>query len=676
MANIYLLIDFSISNVWLAATIRANQRALAANGIDVAPFDRANADFVPGHKSFWYACPGEPLPPALAEKLAIVQASLDKGRSVLFLGQSVDLNFQKAFFLFIRKYLHPETHTVMPLIVMGKPTLSMEFWWQGTPRGVDESYADQLIKYAGNFSQLLLSAQEEWGQEYMTLIPNLHDAITANGVAEIAAQAFKVLGIKDTPEIAAPLPFYCFTNTATALRLLEARQVRHNDWPRLDNTAYMSALQNLDQSWGPEPLSPLLHRQALLENGRKDQKKLEILLGLPAHSLDAPDWYGNMPETEASTPLKPERLKCFVDSLTSPVREVLYKRFANDHDLLSQDQKALALALVQAEGARFTSIDEPQDQPLLTVLTMTRNHEKYIGQCMEGVLAQKTNFPVRHLILDHYSTDDTARIINQYAREYPSVRPVLLNNYNWLYRNVYDLFIRCKSEYAALCDGDDYFIDPLKLQKQMDFLKSHPRCSLCFHPVAVLFEDGRQPRVFPPLAFLPRGIREEYYLADLSKGNLIQTNSVVYKWRFRDGLPQWFRDDLCPGDWYWHLLHAEQGRIGYLPEVMSVYRRHGSSLYKDAFNNRLEHRRNLGMAELETYHVVNEHFQNRYFLPLARLANGVLCDFLEISIQEGDKHLLEMACKAYPKFRKYFFSEIKQQNLPRTHRKAKNDAAM
>lgn len=112
------------------------------------------------------------------------------------------------------------------------------------------------------------------------------------------------------------------------------------------------------------------------------------------------------------------------------------------------------------------------------------------------------------------------------------------------------------------------------------------------------------------------------------------------------------------GDWYWHLLHAEQGRIGFLPEIMSVYRRHGNSLYKDSFVNRLEHRRKFGMAELETYHTVNEHFQNRYFLPLAKLANGVLCDFLEIFMKKGDKHLLDLACESYPKFGQYFLSEV------------------
>lgn len=675
VANIYLLINLSISHAWVAASVRANQRLLSANNIDLAPFESANDDFAFYNASFWDASPNEPISDSLREKLEAVRSSLDKGRHVLFLGQRADVSVQKNFFAFIRKHLSTEIHTVIPLMIMGKPSMLMEFWWQATPRGVDEALANKYINYARNSSQLVSQAQEEWGRERIILVSYLHDLITPDSIAEISRQIFKSFGIDDLPHIAAPLPFYYFTNTASALRLLNARHVRHNNWPRLDDTHYMEVLQNLEQGWGAEPLSPLSCRQVLLEKGREDQEKLEALLGLPSHSLDAPDWYGTLPEMDASAPLRPERLHAFAGSLKPSARNVLLERFANDHDFLSEDQKALALALAGTEGADFWSMEETQAQPLLTVLTMTRNHEKYIGQCIEGVLAQKTDFPVRHLILDHYSTDGTPQIISQYARDYPSVRPVLLNNYHCIYQNVHDLFMRCKSEYAALCDGDDYFVDPNKLQKQIDFFKSHPRCSLCFHPVAVVFEDGREPGVFPSSAMLPRGIREEYYLPDLFKGNMIQTNSVVYKWRFREGLPAWFRHDLCPGDWYWHLLHAEQGKIGFLPDVMSVYRRHGSSLYKDSFINRLEHRRKFGMAELETYHTVNEHFRGRYFLPLAKLANGVLSDFLEIFMKEGEKHFLDLACESYPEFGRYFLSQIRLTSHPQLHGKAGNDVA-
>lgn len=658
VANIYLLINRSLSNAWLAATMRANQRLLAEHNIDLAPFDHPNEDFIPYNTSFWYASASAPLPPALAEKLTVVRTSLEAGRHVLFLGQSADLDVEKTFFAFLRKYLPTETHRVTPLLLMGKLGLNMEIWWQETPQGVNEALAAQYLDNSCNGVQFVRQAQEAWGQENVTLIPILYDTISADKVAETARRVFAALGLDAVPQPAAPLPFSFFVNTITAQRLLVARQVRHNDWPPLDNAAYVTALQQAERGWEPEPASALAYRQLLLEKGRDDQADLENLLGLPAHALDVPAWYGVLPAADVSAPLRPERLQAFAAALPPSAREALLRRFANDRDLLTEDQQALAEALAAAEGAAFARLEEVGPQPTLTVLTMAHNHEKYIGQCIESVLAQQTDFPVRHLILDHYSQDGTPQIISNYARDYPSIRPVLLHNFRIAYRNVHSLFVRCKSEYAALCDGDDYFLDPHKLQKQVNFLQQHPRCALCFHPVAVVFEDGRQPGVFPAREMLPRGIREEYYLADLLKGNMIQTNSVVYKWRFRDGIPDWFREDLCPGDWYWHLLHAEMGKIGFLPGIMSAYRRHSASLYKYSFIDRLRHRRKFGMQELETYHVVNEHFQNRYFLPLASLANGVLCDFMEIYLEEDDKRLLDLAFETYPKFKEYFLSQL------------------
>lgn len=667
MANIYLLINHSIGNIWLAATLRANQQTLAAHGIDLAPFDSEKVDSRPFHDAFWFAPAAAPSP-ALTAKLDKVRAGLASDRSVLFLGQGGNVTMQANFFSFLRKHLPTETHTVTPLLLVGNLPLSLEIWWQEMHLGMSGVQTAKLMDYASNGTQLVAHALEEWGREHAALIPVLDNRVSAVDIDKTARRVFAALGVDAVPQPAAPLPFSFFINTATAKRLLDAGQVRHNDWPRLDQTAYMTALQAVEQDWEPEPLSPLACRQALLERSREDQERLEKLFDLPAHALDAPDWYGVVPEMTAATPLRPERLKAFAERLSPAEREALLQRLVNDRDLLTDDQKALATALAQADGTAFERLEEQPPRPELTVLTMTRNHEKYIGQCIESVLAQKTDFPVRHLILDHYSNDATPRIIERYAREYPSIRPVILDNFNKIYRNVHSLFVRCKSEYAALCDGDDYFLDPDKLQKQVNFLKAHPRCSLCFHPVLVVFEDGRKPGVFPPRDMLPRGIREEYHLADLLKGNMIQTNSVVYKWRFRDGIPDWFREDLCPGDWYWHLLHAELGRIGFLPGIMSAYRRHSTSLYRYSFIDRLRHRRSFGMAELETYHVVNEHFQDRYFLPLANLANGVLCDFLELYLEEGDKDLLDRACAAYPKFGEYFFKKINVKKMPRIER--------
>lgn len=146
----------------------------------------------------------------------------------------------------------------------------------------------------------------------------------------------------------------------------------------------------------------------------------------------------------------------------------------------------------------------------------------------------------------------------------------------------------------------------------------------------VVYEDGSsRERIYPPLGEMPRGMREFYYLADLMRVNFIQTNSVMYRWRFTEGLPDWFVPDLVPGSWYWHLLHAERGKIGFINKVMSVYRRHAASLfYASEISpkaNRLKH----GLSELRSYDTIGKHFSGRYANVLQPLANSVFSNFLE-----------------------------------------------
>lgn len=348
-------------------------------------------------------------------------------------------------------------------------------------------------------------------------------------------------------------------------------------------------------------------------------------------------------------------IEAHLEQSDSSEKDLVCRLLENAYRPVCQKRNNLAYA-----GELRNRYDLPKPEtPLLTVLTLAKNHEKYIGECIESIQAQRTSFPIRHLILDDGSNDSTPHIIRQYGLKYPNIYPIFLDSSRATGANVKTLFSACRSQYAALCDGDDYFTDPYKLQKQVDFLEARPHCAMAFHPVQVCYENNPEKNfVFPPADKLPRGLREEYYLADLIKGNFLQTNSVVYRWRFTSGLPAWFRGDLCPGDWYWHLLHAETGKIGYLPEIMSVYRRHDKALYEHGFQDAKAHRRANGMMELETFTAIDEHFKGRYFRDLASLANGVFVNFLELFI-DGDSTLLDRACQKYPGFGNNFLKNLK-----------------
>ena len=369
--------------------------------------------------------------------------------------------------------------------------------------------------------------------------------------------------------------------------------------------------------------------------------------------------HAEIPEQPAPDTLSIGQINDVVDKLDTPIVQSLFDAVHRP----IRPKTYLHHLIKHAFRRRMCSNASDVPHYKVSVLTLAYRHEKYIANCIESVLAQKTSFPVEHIIVDDGSDDKTTEIIDAYAQKHPHIHPVYLErrrNFN----NVRYLFAACHSPYAALCDGDDYYTDPLKLQTQADFLDANPDCALCFHPVQVVYEDGSKPgHIYPPLEQLPRGIKPFYYLSDLLKCNLIQTNSVMYRWRFKDGLPAWFRPDCCPGDWYWHLLHAEQGKIGFINKVMSVYRRHQEGIYYLSEVDRLKHRARVGQEEIEVYDVINRHFGRKYESILLDLVNGVFADCLMYDShraeEDGAEPILPKLVDMYPDFARHFLNSLK-----------------
>ena len=220
----------------------------------------------------------------------------------------------------------------------------------------------------------------------------------------------------------------------------------------------------------------------------------------------------------------------------------------------------------------------------LSVVCITYNHEKFIRQALDGFVMQRTKFPFEVLVHDDASTDRTADIVREYEQKYPDLFTVIYEKENqWKKKDICRdiVFPKVRGEYVALCEGDDYWTDPLKLQKQVDFLDAHPDYTICFHPVTVVWEEENFPNdIFPSQKLLKKIGRPD--LSTLLEGNFIQTNSVVYRWRFHKEPLSLIPDDILPGDWFLHLLHAQTGKIGMLPEAMSVYCRHAGGIWQGA----------------------------------------------------------------------------------------------
>lgn len=416
---------------------------------------------------------------------------------------------------------------------------------------------------------------------------------------------------------------------------------------------YQTAHGEDSQTWAPPSCLQHIH-EASLEGNRRLAQRLFQRTELFEPSLPRQDnWH---PYAGLSAALRDELLAYLLN--ISP-------RF---HDSIEKLHKCHWLYdRLPAKGKKLfpapSTSEQRAQEPLLSVLTLTNNQVGMIAQNIESVLNQKTKFPVQHIIVDNASTDGTAEIIAKYAAQHSSIVPLLLKETASKGENIRVLFKQCRSTYAALCDGDDYFTDPNKLQTQVNFLERNKDCALCFHPVHVIYEDGSPSKIYPPDNLLPGGVRLKYSLHDLLGANFIQTNSVVYRWRFRDGLPDWFDPSLLPGDWYWHLLHAEMGSIGYLNKPMSAYRRHKASLYALAEKDHVAHRHRYGLQELHMYTVCNTHFHGRYHKEFSRLARGVFADLVQDYLKTKDDSLLQEGIAAAPDFAKDFLALLSNQNM-------------
>lgn len=213
------------------------------------------------------------------------------------------------------------------------------------------------------------------------------------------------------------------------------------------------------------------------------------------------------------------------------------------------------------------------EEPLVSICCITYNHEAFIRDALEGFLKQRVSFSYEILIHDDASTDRTADIIREYAARYPDrIRPLLQekNQYSQGITNPSGAFNfpRARGKYIAMCEGDDYWTDPDKLQKQVDYLEAHPECSLCIHSARILTVDGslseRQMRPYHgDQVITPEKV------VDKELGYAMA--SMVFLARLVKQLPDYYTN--CPvGDIPLQLMAAAEGNCYYMDQDMSVYR--------------------------------------------------------------------------------------------------------
>lgn len=211
----------------------------------------------------------------------------------------------------------------------------------------------------------------------------------------------------------------------------------------------------------------------------------------------------------------------------------------------------------------------------VSICMITYGHQAYIEKAIHAVLNQQTTFDIELVVANDNSPDQTHEIIQKCIASHPKgTKIVYLNNTTNLgmMPNFVQALKTCTGKYVALCEGDDYWIDDLKLQKQVDFLEANSDFAICFHKVN-METDG----VIAGDTITSK-MAENTTILDLASGNYMHTCSVVYRNHLFGDFPDYFYRSPV-GDYFLHLLNARHGSIHYIDQTMAIYRVHSTSYW-------------------------------------------------------------------------------------------------
>ena len=267
-------------------------------------------------------------------------------------------------------------------------------------------------------------------------------------------------------------------------------------------------------------------------------------------------------------------------------------------------------------------------KPLLSIVCITYNHKDFIKDAIESFLNQEVDFLVEILIHDDASTDGTNLVIEQYEKKYPNIiKPIYqkINQYSSFgFEFSFKELERTKGKYISLCEGDDYWTDNFKLQKQVDFLENNQDFSMCFHKVNVKRENNSNNYHYP----IPT--KDILNFKDILFKHYIPTCSLVFvKDKLNLPLPNWLKKSkMC--DIPIELILADNGKTKFIDSFMGVYRLNSNSITHNY------HHIKQGRSSFNyLYKNLRSHFKYKYYflftLIIIKNKIGFLKDFVGLN---------------------------------------------
>lgn len=254
------------------------------------------------------------------------------------------------------------------------------------------------------------------------------------------------------------------------------------------------------------------------------------------------------------------------------------------------------------------------EPPLVSVVCIAYNHESYINDAINGFIVQETDFPFEIIIHDDASTDGTTEIIKEYAERFPNlIKPVLQRENQYSKgKNPFPIAASyARGEYIALCEGDDYWTDPNKIQIQVEEMRKHPQCNMSYHPALATYMDGSK----PDKVIKKRNKGNKIFTTSeiIVGGGFCPTASMVMRRNVIDILPEWYCTKVLAGDLYLEILGSLNAGLLYIDRVMSVRRENvpGSWCSKRRAESNDDYLRRIELHE-ECYQQLNRSAAEKY----------------------------------------------------------------
>lgn len=286
----------------------------------------------------------------------------------------------------------------------------------------------------------------------------------------------------------------------------------------------------------------------------------------------------------------------------------------------------------------------------VSVVCTAYNHEHYLEKTLNGFISQKTDFPFEVLVHDDASTDHTADIIRKYAKQYPDIiKPIYQteNQYSKRVAITAKLLIpQARGEYFAFCEGDDYWTDPNKLQKQADYMDQHPECTLCIHNAICVADDGHKIKDYI-VTDTERDIPTEEVI--MGGGPFCATASIFTRTELVRNYPAYYFFKPC--DFAIQIYLASCGVTHCFTDSMSAYRVQAKGSWTERFLNAgTEVRTNIAMKNVKMLEDFDHETKEKYHQTvLTKQGLYILENMLDSGTKVGyDRTRCRLAMKKLP----------------------------